>query len=102
MGGYTDFAINAIDTDECQVATFRVASNQLLSARLKLDASGALSEVEFLQAVDGDQFFRPSGFPRTTESGWDQAQTPGFPPQIPAGFDPAIGAPANAIKHGDV
>lgn len=98
MGGFTDFAIHAIDTTTCEVASFRVASDQLLSTRLKLDSAGALSEVEFLLAVNGDQFFRPSGFPRTTPAGWNQPQTPGPPPQIAAGFDPAIGAPAASIN----
>jgi hypothetical protein len=97
MGGWTGFNVEAVDTDACQIATFRVAPVQLLSTRLMIDDSGALSEVEFLKAVSGDQFFSPSGFPKTTPAMWTTKQNPGFVPNIPAAWVPATGTPTNAI-----
>jgi hypothetical protein len=88
---WTAFLVQALDTEICNIATFRVASSQLLSTRLKVDSAGAISEVEFLQAVKGDQFFRPSGFPTTVPPIFNQKQTPHAPPKIPASWTPAMG-----------
>jgi hypothetical protein len=88
---WTQLQAQAVDTEICEIATFKVATQQLLSTRLKLDASGAISEIEFLQAVQGDQFFRPTGFPKTTPPMFDQKQTPAPPPTIPAEFTPSMG-----------
>jgi hypothetical protein len=88
---WTAFLAQAVDTEICQIATFRVASQQLLSTRLKVESTGAISEIEFLQAVKGDQFFRPSGFPATVPAMFNQKQTPHAPPKIPASWTPAMG-----------
>lgn len=86
LSGFTDFLVQAVDTEICEIATFRVATTQLLSTRLKIDATGTISEIEFLQAVSGDQFFRPSGFPAKEPAMFNQPQSPGSPPTIPASW----------------
>lgn len=88
---WTALQTQAVDTETCEIATFKVATEQLLSTRLKLDAAGAISEIEFLQAVSGDQFFRPTGFPKTTPPMYEQKQTPAPPPTIPAQFTTQMG-----------
>lgn len=88
---WTQLQAQAVDTEICEIATFKVATEQLLSTRLKLDASGAISEIEFLQAVKGDQFFRPTGFPKTTPPMFDQKQTPAPPPTVPEQFTSQMG-----------
>jgi hypothetical protein len=88
---WTLLLTQAIDTDICDIATFRVASNQILSTRLKVDPSGTIKEVDFLQAVQGDQFFRPAGFPTTTPDIFNQKQVPHPPPTIPAQWTPSMG-----------
>lgn len=80
---WTPFTIQAVDTETCNVATFRVSPTSLLSARLAVDASGAISEVELLQAVSGDQFFRPSGFPNKEPEIMNAKLTPAAPVPIP-------------------
>jgi len=80
---FSKLNVQAIDTEICEIATFRVATDQVLSTRLKLNAQGSISEVEFLQAVKGDQFFKPSGFPNETPALFNQKQTPTAPPIIP-------------------
>jgi hypothetical protein len=88
---FSKLNVQAIDTEACEIATFRVATDQVLSTRLKINSAGAISEVEFLQAVKGDQFFRPSGFPNTTPAIFEEKQTPYPPPTIPASWTPAKG-----------
>jgi hypothetical protein len=88
---WTQLKAQAVDTEMCEIATFKVATQQLLSTRLKLDASGAISEIEFLQAVQGDQFFRPTGFPKTTPPMFEEKQTPAPPPTIPSQFTVEMG-----------
>lgn len=88
---WTNFLAQTIDSEKCEIATFRVSSKQLLSNRLKIDGSGSISEVEFLQAVKGDQFFRPSGFPSTVPAMFTQKQVPHAPPTIPQQWTPAGG-----------
>ncbi|QDS71404.1 hypothetical protein FKW77_003166 [Venturia effusa] len=88
---WTQLQAQAVDTEICEIATFKVATQQLLSTRLKLDSAGAISEIEFLQAVQGDQFFRPSGFPKTTPPMYNQKQTAAPPPKIPQQFTPEMG-----------
>ncbi|KAE9989688.1 hypothetical protein EG327_002369 [Venturia inaequalis] len=87
LSGFTQFLVQAVDTEICEIATFRVATTQLLSTRLKLDTTGTLSEIEFLQAVSGDQFFRPSGFPTKEPAMFNKPQSPGSPPTVPATWD---------------
>jgi hypothetical protein len=88
---WTALLTQAIDIGVCDIATFRVANSQILSTRLKVDSSGAIKEVDFLQAIQGDQFFRPSGFPTTTPAIFDQKQVPHPPPTIPPQWTPAMG-----------
>src|ERR1700761_1447985 len=88
---WTNFLVQTVDTEICQIAFFKVSTQQLLSTRLALDASGAISEVEFLQAVQGDQFFRPTGFPTTAPAMFNEKQQPAPAPQIPAQWTPAGG-----------
>ncbi|TID26542.1 hypothetical protein E2P81_ATG01012 [Venturia nashicola] len=83
LSGFTQFIVQAVDTEICEIATFRVGTSQLLSTRLKLDTAGTISEIEFLQAVQGDQFFRPSGFPAKQPAMFNSPQSPGAPPKIP-------------------
>jgi hypothetical protein len=84
--------VEAVDTEKCEIATFRVAKEMLLSTRLKLDAnSGSINEVEFLQAVSGDILFLPSGFPSETPALWMAKQIPHPPPIIPSQWTPAGG-----------
>jgi hypothetical protein len=89
---WTALTAQAADTETCNIATFRVSSQQILSTRLKVDASsGAISEVDFLQAIQGDQFFRPTGFPSTTPPMFNAKQVPHAPPTIPSVWTPAMG-----------
>ncbi|TID14214.1 hypothetical protein E6O75_ATG09293 [Venturia nashicola] len=88
---WTPLQAQAVDTEMCEIATFKVASQQLLSTRLKLDAAGAISEIEFLQAVQGDQFFRPTGFPKATPPMFNEKQKPAPPPTVPAQWTPEMG-----------
>ncbi|KAF2668937.1 hypothetical protein BT63DRAFT_246098 [Microthyrium microscopicum] len=88
---FTALFVQAVDTEICEIATFRVAADQVLSTRLKLDSAGAISEVEFLQAIQGDQFFRPSGFPATTPPMFSEKQIAHAPPTIPSQWTPAGG-----------
>ncbi|RDI83947.1 hypothetical protein Vi05172_g6078 [Venturia inaequalis] len=69
----------------------KIHTQQILSTRLKLDAAGKISEIEFQQAVQGDQSFRPTGFPKTTPPMFNEKQRPAAPPTIPADFTPAMG-----------
>jgi hypothetical protein len=81
---WTNLKIEAVDVERCTIATFRVSKEQLLSTRLKIDASnGNISEIEFLQVVSGDVFFLPSGFPKDTPELWTRKQIPTAPPMIP-------------------
>ena len=98
LTGFTNLKVEAVDTDACQIATFRVSDSQVLSTRLKVDAAGTISEVEFLQAVKGDQFFRPAGFPATTPTLWSGKQIVGPPPNIPATWTPIGGTPKNGVN----
>jgi hypothetical protein len=88
---WTSLLAQAVDTEICEIATFRVSSQQVLSTRLKVDASGSIKEVEFLQSIQGDQFFRPSGFPSTTPAMFNAKQVPHPPPTIPSVWTPAMG-----------
>jgi len=88
---WTPFSAQAVDTEICEIATFKVSTQQLLSTRLKLDSAGAISEIEFLQAVQGDQFFRPTGFPTKEPAMFNEKQTPSPPPVIPPQFTVAGG-----------
>ncbi|KAE9961690.1 hypothetical protein BLS_001514 [Venturia inaequalis] len=88
---WTALQAQAVDTEMCEIATFKVSSQQILSTRLKLDAAGKISETEFQQAVQGDQSFRPTGFPKTTPPMFNEKQRPAAPPTIPADFTPAMG-----------
>lgn len=88
---FSNLTVQAIDTDICEIATFRVATDQILSTRLKLNPQGAIAEVEFLQAVPGDQFFHPSGFPNETPAMFLQKQMPFPTPQIPESWTPTKG-----------
>jgi hypothetical protein len=98
LTGFNNFIVQAVDSEACQIATFRTSPSQLLSTRLRLDGSGAISEVEFLQAVKGDQFFRPSGIPATTPAIFNQKQTPGRPPNIPASWKAETGTPKGDVN----
>jgi len=51
-----------------------------------------------LQAVQGDQFFRPTGFPSTTPAMWTSKQVPGKPPKIPASWTPIGGTPGKDVN----
>jgi hypothetical protein len=87
LTGFTQLLVQAVDTETCDIATFRVSDSQVLSTRLRIDGtSGSVTEIEFLQAVAGDQFFRPSGFPAKNPAIFDQKQTAVSPPYIPASF----------------
>jgi hypothetical protein len=89
---WTPFNVQALDTELCEIATFKVSPQMLLSIRLKVEpAFGRITEVEFLQAVSGDQFFRPSGFPNTEPAMFHEKQVPTPPPTIPAAWTPAGG-----------
>jgi hypothetical protein len=102
LSGFTQFLVQAIDTEICEIATFRVSTTQLLSTRLKVDASGALSEIEFLQAISGDQFFRPSGFPAKEPAMFNTPQAAGSPPTIPATWNEKSypGIPEKDVQKG--
>jgi len=97
LTGFTDLKVEAVDPDVCQIATFRVSASQVLSTRLSIDEAGSIKEVEFLQAVQGDQFFRPPGFPSTTPELWSGKQKPGPPPKIPATWTPIGGTPGKDV-----
>jgi hypothetical protein len=97
LSGFTNLKVEAVDTEACQIATFRVSPSQVLSTRLKVDEAGNISEVEFLQAVQGDTFFRPAGFPSTTPELWTSKQTPGPPPKIPSTWTPIGGSPSKVV-----
>jgi hypothetical protein len=99
LTGFTSLSVQAVDAETCQIATFRVSSSQVLSTRLRTDASGAITEVEFLQAIQGDQFFRPTGFPSTTPPMWSTKQTAGKVPDIPASFTPLGGTPGKDVNR---
>jgi hypothetical protein len=86
LTGFTQLLVQAVDSFACEIATFRVSTTQLISIRLKLDESGSISEVDMLQAVSGDQFFRPSGIPSTTPPVFSQKQKPGSPPNMAKSF----------------
>jgi hypothetical protein len=86
LTGFTQFLVQAVDSYSCEIATFRVSTSQLISVRLKIDAAGAISEVDMLQAVSGDQFFRPSGIPSTTPAIFNAKQKAGSPPNVPKSF----------------
>jgi hypothetical protein len=88
LTGFTEFLVQAVDTESCDIATFRVSPTQLVSVRLRLDPAGAISEVDFLQAVSGDQFFRPAGIPAKQPALYDQKQKLGSPPNVPATWAP--------------
>jgi hypothetical protein len=88
---WTSLIAQAVDTEVCDIATFRVSSQQVLSTRLKVDPSGSIKEVDFLQAIQGDQFFRPTGFPATTPPMFNAKQIPTAPPTIPPQWTPAMG-----------
>jgi hypothetical protein len=98
LTGFTQLAVQAVDAEACQTATFRVSPSQVLSTRLKTDAQGVIKEVEFLQAVQGDQFFRPTGFPSVTPPMWTTKQAPGKPPKIPASWTPIGGTPGKDVN----
>jgi hypothetical protein len=98
LTNFSEMKVEAVDTEACQVATFRVSASQILSTRLKVDDVGTIWEVEFLQAVRGDQFFNPPGFPSTTPSMWTTKQNPGTPPNIPATWTPIGGTPAMNVN----
>jgi len=98
LTGFTQLNVEAVDVETCNIATFRVSNSQVLSTRLKTTAEGAITEVEFLQAVQGDQFFKPSGFPSTTPAVWAGKQTPGKPPNIPASWKPSGGVPGKDVN----
>jgi hypothetical protein len=98
LTGFTDFLVQAVDSEACQIATFRVANNQLVSVRLKTDVTSNLTEVDLIQAVSGDQFFRPSGFPNKQNSLFDVKQKPRTPPTIPQGWTPASGTPKRSVS----
>jgi hypothetical protein len=69
----------------------RISPSQVISTRLRLDSSGSITEIEFLQAVQGDQFFYPGGFPAKEPDVFNQKQSPGIPPYqgaLPASFAP--------------
>ncbi|KAF2429023.1 hypothetical protein EJ08DRAFT_650787 [Tothia fuscella] len=100
LAGFTNLLVTAADTEICQIATFRVSSAQVLSTRLAIDAEGKISEVEFLQAVQGDQFFRPTGFPSTTPAVWSAPAKAGTPPNIPATWTPVGGTPGKDVQKG--
>jgi hypothetical protein len=87
LTGFTQLNVQAVDSFSCEIATFRVSSSQLISIRLKIDEAGTISEVDILQAVSGDQFFRPSGFPSTTPAIFTAKQKPGVPPTVPKSFN---------------
>jgi hypothetical protein len=87
LTGFTQLLVQAVDSFACDIATFRVSSSQLISVRLKIDEAGTISEVEILQAISGDQFFRPTGFPSTTPAIWSAKQKPGVPPTVPQSFN---------------
>src|ERR1700710_1702721 len=55
LTGFTEFKVQAVDSEACQIATFRVSAKQFISVRLKTDSAGTISEVDFIQAVQGDQ-----------------------------------------------
>jgi hypothetical protein len=99
LTGFTNLKVEAVDVETCQIATFRVSSSQILSTRLRVTPAGALSEVEFLQAVRGDQFFRPTGFPSSTPLLWSSKQKPGRPPKIPASWTPIAGTPGRDVNR---
>jgi hypothetical protein len=100
MTGFTNLKVTAADVETCQIATFRVSPSQILSTRLRLSpAGGAITEVEFLQASKGDQFFRPTGFPSSTPAMWTAKQRPGKPPRIPASWTPIAGTPGKDVSR---
>jgi hypothetical protein len=99
LTGFTSLKVEAADVETCQIATFRVSSSQVLSTRLRLNPAGDITEVEFLQAVQGDQFFRPTGFPSTTPAMWSAKQRPGRPPNIPASWTPIAGTPGKDVNR---
>jgi len=89
---WTPFNVQTLDTELCEIAAFKVSPQMLLSTRLKVEPeSGQIIEVEFLQAVKGDQFFRPSGMPQQEPALFHEKQVPTPPPQIPAVWTPAGG-----------
>jgi hypothetical protein len=98
LTGFTPFKVEAVDAETCEIATFRVSRSQLVSVRLKVDGAGATSQIDILQAVSGDQFFRPAGFPNTTPAIITSAQRPGPPPNIPAAWTEAAGTPKEAVN----
>jgi hypothetical protein len=99
LGGFTNFKVEAIDSEICNIATFRMSSTQLISVRLKINAEGgSISEVDILQAVSGDQFFRPTGFPSTTPAILGAKQAPGPAPNIPAAWTERNGTPKEAVN----
>jgi len=97
LQSFTPFNIEALDTTSCDIATFRVSDKQLLSVRLRV-SNASITEVDALQAVSGDQFYMPAGFPKTTPAIFTQKQTPGTPPNIPASFTAAKGVPRADIN----
>lgn len=100
LTGFTSLKVEAADVETCQIATFRVSPSQVLSTRLRLNPSGgAITEVEFLQAVKGDQFFRPAGFPSSTPALWSAKQRPGKPPNIPKSWTPIAGTPGKDVNR---
>jgi hypothetical protein len=97
LTGFTPFKVEAVDTETCEIATFRVSRSQLVSVRLKFD-NATISQIDILQAVSGDQFFRPAGFPNTTPAIMTSAQRNGPPPNIPAAWTEAGGTPSEAVN----
>lgn len=64
---------------------------RLLKSRTKRKRN--ITEVDGLQAVSGDQFFRPSGFHKTAPTIFDAKHKPGLPPSIPIRWTPATSSP---------
>jgi hypothetical protein len=97
LTGFSKLFVEAADVEKCDIATFRVSNSQVLSTRLRTTPEGTITEVEFLQAVQGDQFFRPSGFPLTTPELWSSKAKPGKPPIIPPSWTPIGGIPGKDV-----
>jgi hypothetical protein len=97
LTGFSKLFVESVDVEKCDIATFRVSPAQVLSTRLRTTAAGAITEVEFLQAVQGDQFFKPTGFPSTTPELWASKQKPGKPPIIPTSWTPIGGTPGKDV-----
>jgi hypothetical protein len=98
LTGFSGLNVEAVDTAICQIATFRVSPAQVLSTRLQINSQGQIDEVEFLQAIQGDQFFRPTGFPSTTPAVWSGKAKAGPPPNIPATWTPIGGTPGKDVN----